>query len=86
MMYIMLGVTALLLTSSYKNQEFIRIGYYVHNELTEEIEDLENIASSEIVSKIKRTIISDKPRVTNFNINWDEGSPKMSAKKVNFPE
>ena len=86
MMYIMIGVTALLITSSYKNQEFIRIGYYVHNELTEEIENLQNIEVSEIVSKIRRTIISDKPRVTNFNINWDEESQKISSKKVNLLE
>ena len=67
-----LGVTALLITASYRNQEFIRIGYFVHNELIEEIENLENREAKEIVGKIKRTIISDKPRVTNFNINWDD--------------
>jgi hypothetical protein len=29
----MLGVTAVLLTCSYRGQEFIRVGYYVNNEL-----------------------------------------------------
>lgn len=32
-----LGVTALIITVSYRNQEFIRVGYYVHNVLNEEV-------------------------------------------------
>lgn len=37
-MYIILylGVTALIITASYWNQEFIRVGYYVHNQLVEQ--------------------------------------------------
>ena len=34
---IMLGVTALILTASYRGQEFIRVGYYVHNQIVEEL-------------------------------------------------
>lgn len=30
----MLGVTALIITVNYRNQEFLRVGYYVHNILT----------------------------------------------------
>jgi histone chaperone ASF1 len=32
---LILGVTALILTASYRAQEFIRVGYYVHNQLQE---------------------------------------------------
>lgn len=28
------AVTALIMVASYRNQEFIRVGYYVYNELT----------------------------------------------------
>ena len=31
----MVGVTVVLLTCSYKSQEFVRIGYYVNNEYTD---------------------------------------------------
>lgn len=30
------GVTVILLTCSYKAQEFLRVGYYVNNEYTED--------------------------------------------------
>ena len=30
------GVTVILLTCSYKDQEFIRVGYYVNNEYTDQ--------------------------------------------------
>lgn len=31
-----MGVTVILLTCSYKDQEFIRVGYYVNNEYTDQ--------------------------------------------------
>merc|ERR1711933_477254 len=66
----LLDVTVILLTCSYKEQEFIRIGYYVHNEYEEEID--ENDENTKIEpNKIQRNILSDKPRVTRFNIAWD---------------
>ncbi len=66
------GVTAILLTVSYKKQEFIRVGFYVYNELMEPIENIQNKPVQEIVNKIRRYIIGEKPRITNFNINWEE--------------
>lgn len=75
-MLVDLGVTALILTVSYRSQEFIRVGYYVHNQLAGDLpedQDIDSLALSEIVSKIRRTIISDKPRITKFNIDWGEG-------------
>lgn len=32
-----LGVTAIIITISYRNQEFIRVGYYVHNVLNDDL-------------------------------------------------
>ena len=46
-----MGVTVVLLTCSYKDQEFIRIGYYVNNEYTEQ-ELIENPPSKPIYEKV----------------------------------
>eukprot|EP01108_Squamamoeba_japonica_P002410 TRINITY_DN2144_c0_g1_i1.p2 TRINITY_DN2144_c0_g1~~TRINITY_DN2144_c0_g1_i1.p2 ORF type:complete len:236 (-),score=123.88 TRINITY_DN2144_c0_g1_i1:12-719(-) len=43
----MLGVTAVLLTCSYRAQEFIRVGYYVNNELPGEENAAANAASAD---------------------------------------
>ncbi|GFE55203.1 anti-silencing ASF1 family protein [Babesia ovis] len=64
-----LGMQAVLVTASYCDQEFIRIGYYTNNcyddpELRECPPDTPNI------DKMVRCII-DQPRVTRFPIRWD---------------
>ena len=66
------GVTAIILTVSYRHQEFIRVGYYVHNVLTEDMCEEERSGTSvrELVKLTKRTILTEKPRITRFRINW----------------
>ena len=66
----LLGVTAIILTCSYKNQEFFRVGYYVNNVYTDEKLLLSPPEEPEL-DKITRYILHDKPRITKFNINWD---------------
>ena len=65
-----LGVTAIILCCSYNNQEFFRCGYYLNN-----IYDNEemNINPPEKVDKdrIIRSLLADKPRITRFDIDWD---------------
>lgn len=61
------------MTASYRSQEFIRVGYYVHNQLIGELQEgkeIDDLSLPDLVRQIKRTIISDKPRVTKFNIDW----------------
>lgn len=110
------GVTVLLLCCSYRNQEFIRIGYYVKiehpevkvsNETVEDIEkgekdiekgekddkpderanenenededndEMDNIKQTFEVpenldySLVTREVLDDQPRITRFNIKWD---------------
>lgn len=74
------GVTAMIITVSYKNQQFIRIGYYVHYQYCgDELPDnLMNVPANEVIKTTKRTILFDKPRVTKFNIKWDEQSQANS--------
>ncbi|KAI9085583.1 hypothetical protein K1719_032426 [Acacia pycnantha] len=64
-----IGVTVLLLTCSYLGQEFIRVGYYVNNDYDDE-QLREEPPSKVIIDKVQRNILSDKPRVTKFPINF----------------
>jgi hypothetical protein len=63
-------VTAILLTCSYNNQEFFRCGFYVNNVYDNEEMNMNPPETVEF-TKILRNILSDKPRVTKFNIDWD---------------
>ncbi|KAF1988322.1 histone deposition protein Asf1 [Aulographum hederae CBS 113979] len=64
-----LGVTVILLSCSYDNREFVRVGYYVNNEYTEE--ELNNEPPAKpIIEKVRRIILAEKPRVTRFAIKW----------------
>lgn len=64
-----LGVTVILLSCSYDDREFVRVGYYVNNEYTDE-----SLASDPpakpIIEKVRRSILAEKPRVTRFAIKW----------------
>lgn len=66
----LLGVTVIILTCSYKDQEFVRVGYFVNNEYTDPLL-LENPPSVVDISKVTRNILAEKPRVTRFQIKWD---------------
>lgn len=64
------GVTIILLTCSYKNQEFLRVGYYVNNEYVDE-QMREEPPAVPVLDKLMRSILSDKPRVTKYPIDWE---------------
>jgi histone chaperone ASF1 len=66
----LLGVTVILVTCSYLDQEFIRIGYYVNNEPSEPY-DPENPPTVVDISTVVRNILADQPRVTRIPINWN---------------
>ena len=63
-----LGVAALILTGSYRDQEFVRVGYYQNTEYDNE-EMKENQPSQIQFERLVRDI-STKPRVTRFQIKW----------------
>eukprot|EP00037_Helgoeca_nana_P017000 m.160475 g.160475 ORF g.160475 m.160475 type:complete len:229 (-) comp23790_c0_seq1:1373-2059(-) len=75
------GVTVVLITCSYKQQEFVRIGYYVNNDFSDP-EMKENppmgMSSETMVQHLGRIILHDKPRVTRYTIDWD-GSKGAAA-------
>lgn len=69
----LLGVTVILLTASYRDAEFIRVGYYVNNAYESE-EMRENPPEVVQLDKVCREVLASKPRVTRFNINWSDPS------------
>jgi histone chaperone ASF1 len=66
-----LGVTVVLVTCSYQDHEFVRIGYYVNNEYVGPDADSENPPENPDLKLVQRHILADKPRVTKFPITWD---------------
>lgn len=70
------GVTGVLVTCSYNQQEFFRVGYYVNN-YYEEPELAENPPEKPDISRLTRHILVEKPRVTKFQITWEDQSSMM---------
>ena len=64
-----LGVTVILLSCSYDNREFVRVGYYVNNEYDNEEMNAEPPAKVDI-KRVRRSVLAEKPRVTRFAIKW----------------
>ncbi|XP_024029641.1 histone chaperone ASF1B [Morus notabilis] len=64
-----IGVTVLLLTCSYLGQEFVRVGYYVNNDYDDE-QLREEPPPKVLIDRVRRNILSDKPRVTKFPVNF----------------
>ncbi|XP_055603343.1 histone chaperone asf1 [Uranotaenia lowii] len=74
------GVTVVLLTCSYRGQEFVRVGYFINNEYSDP-ELRENPPAKPLFHQMTRNILASKPRVTRFKINWDDtpaGGPGTS--------
>lgn len=67
------GVTIVLLTCSYRGQEFVRVGYFINNEYADP-ELRENPPPKPQFEKLTRNILATKPRVTRFKINWDDAT------------
>ena len=63
-----LGVAALILTGIYKDQEFVRVGYYQNTEYDDPVLR-ENPPQTILFNRLVRDINS-KPRVTRFQIKW----------------
>ncbi|KAE9403681.1 anti-silence-domain-containing protein [Gymnopus androsaceus JB14] len=79
----LMGVAALILTGSYNDQEFVRVGYYQNTEhelaaASEGGGDAVPPAGPVAVEKLVRDI-TKKPRVTRFQIKWDVSPPPGSS-------
>ncbi|KAL7521492.1 hypothetical protein ACHAWX_006162 [Stephanocyclus meneghinianus] len=65
-----LGVTVVLVTCSYREKEFVRVGYYVNNEYEEPYDEDVGPPRPLDMTKIRRNVLAEKPRVTRFPIHW----------------
>ncbi|CAO3677241.1 unnamed protein product [Rhizopus stolonifer] len=65
----LLEVTVVLLSCFYREKEFVRVGYYVNNEYTDEVLR-ESPPEEAIIEKLQRNILADKPKVTRYTIDW----------------
>lgn len=79
-----LGVTVVLVTCSYREKEFVRIGYYVNNEYTgvfdPEIGPPTTISGPNFdMTLVQRQILADKPRVTKFPISWNTTTTAVAS-------
>lgn len=72
------GVTVVLITASYREQEFVRVGYYVTNEY-DDMELRDNPPAEPQFDKLVRAIAANEPRVTKFKINWDSSAAVAAA-------
>ncbi|KAK8864246.1 histone chaperone ASF1 [Kwoniella newhampshirensis] len=69
-----LGVTVIIITASYREKEFVRVGYYV-NTYYEEEEWKENPPPVVQWDKLHRNVLIEKPKVTRFQNPWDSTQP-----------
>jgi histone chaperone ASF1 len=58
-----LEVTVVFFICLYNDKEFVRVGYYVNNEYTDE-QLRENPPEQVLVDQLQRNILADKPKVT----------------------
>ena len=76
----LLGVTVVLLSCFYKDREFIRVGYYVNNEYDTPELNAEP-PQQPLYDRLVRNILADKPRVTRYNISWDD-APQVEGMSI----
>nr|ODN82517.1 histone chaperone ASF1 [Cryptococcus depauperatus CBS 7841] len=65
-----LGVTVIIITASYREKEFVRVGYYV-NTYYEDEELKDNPPSVVQWDRLYRNVLIEKPKVTRFQNPWD---------------
>ena len=65
-------MTVVLVTCSYREKEFVRVGYYVNNEYTEEYDEEVGPPKPLDMNKVRRSVLAEKPRVTRFPIQWGD--------------
>jgi len=66
-----LGITAALVTCSFREQEFFRVGYYVSNMYTDP-QLIENPPTNVQLELLQRSILAENPRITRFAIDWEQ--------------
>ncbi|EKX55068.1 hypothetical protein GUITHDRAFT_83935 [Guillardia theta CCMP2712] len=67
-----LGVTVVMVQALYKGKEFLRVGYYVKVDYTDEkLREEPPQVERPDPALLERLILTDEPRVTRYLIEWD---------------
>ena len=77
-----LGVTVVLVTCSYREKEFVRVGYYVNNEYAEPYDEEVGVPKPLDLSKVRRHVLAEKPRVTRFPIRWGDDENDVEENEI----
>ena len=72
----------MLVTCSYREKEFVRVGYYVNNEYTEEFDEEVGPPKPLDMNKVRRSVLAEKPRVTRFPIQWGDNKIEEEIENV----
>mmetsp|Transcript_3087 Transcript_3087/g.2658 ORF Transcript_3087/g.2658 Transcript_3087/m.2658 type:complete len:95 (+) Transcript_3087:313-597(+) len=72
-----LGVTAIIISVTYQEKEFFRVGYYVYNSY-DDPEMNENPPEHVQLHRIVRNVLHDKPRITRFDIQNNKTKEETS--------
>ncbi|PAA89283.1 hypothetical protein BOX15_Mlig004781g2, partial [Macrostomum lignano] len=72
------GVTVVIVACLYRDQEFIRVGYYVNNEYSDE-QLRETPPDRPQYDKLARQILAGNPRITRRGIDWGESVAGATA-------
>ncbi|KAG8875436.1 Histone chaperone asf1 [Tulasnella sp. 332] len=72
-----LGVAAIILTASYNEQEFVRVGYYQNTEYDTE-EWRQQPPAIIVFDRLTRELAS-RPKVTRFMIKWDADETSQTS-------
>jgi|JI6StandDraft_1071083.scaffolds.fasta_scaffold01168_15 histone chaperone ASF1 len=76
----------MILSASYRGNEFFRVGYYVYNRYNA-TELMDNPLQDIQIDRVVRGILSDKPRITRIEIPWnDKETQSLSTNEVDSYE
>ncbi|KAM7524247.1 hypothetical protein LguiA_014149 [Lonicera macranthoides] len=76
-----LGPQTILISGSYAGQKFLEVSYHINNEYDDELLRKEPPQIMKTIS-VRRTIFSDRPRVTKFPINFHLENAQSGGKAV----
>lgn len=70
------GLNMIILTCSYRDQEFVRVGYLINSNYNEQ-KLRDNPPKKPQFEKLTRKVFESKQRITRFKINWDDTSNRI---------
>ena len=67
----LVGVSAVLVTCSYREKQFFRVGFYTNIFYDDDALN-EALPNPPVIERLVRRVMGSEPRVTHFPIEWDK--------------